>query len=119
MNRLLLATLTLAVASTLAGCSAAGGASQLHLSGEESGRTGDIRISGASGQVVWTWGPKSFTQDLDVTKNELFPSSLGGPLELKLRDGTPIKFIADKGVFICSEGCEDAHMPILWHVVSD
>jgi len=118
MNRKSLAFMSLIIAGTVAGCTSVG--SKLHLTGKDSTSTGDIRIDGSTGHATWTWGPKSFSQDFDVTKNDFVGGIVnGGTIDLKLRDGSPLQIMAEHGAAVCSEGCDSAHMPLLWHVAND
>lgn len=81
-----------------------------------SGNKGDIKIDDVAGIATWNWGPQQFSQQIEVTKNQL-TSTIGvvsGSLTLKLHDGTQLVFAAEYGAIVCHQGCNDAHMPIRW-----
>lgn len=93
---------------------------KIHLIGEEDARKGDIQISGTTGAADWTWGTQKYNKHIEVVKDNLTAAGTaigGGGLTLKLEDGAILELISQQNVFVCNRGCEEEHLPMLWHLV--
>jgi hypothetical protein len=102
-----------ALAILAAGCTG----DDFHLSGK-SVDGADIVLDGARGTVSWHWGPKAYAQPFTLAKKDIShePAGWSGTMDLKLSSGRHLAFSGKQSSFVCEEGCDDLHLPLLWTV---
>ncbi|MET0936419.1 MAG: hypothetical protein ABWX83_10535 [Luteibacter sp.] len=106
--------LVLSLSAWLAGC----GDVDFHLSAKAQDAA-DIVLDGPRGTLSWHWGPKAYSQPFTLAKKELShaPNGWSGALDLRLSSGRKLELAGEHDTFICKQGCEDLHVPLVWVVV--